>query len=47
LLLSREFAGRRYESAGGAKTRRPLGLAAAFARAMEIDLAYAEPLSRV
>jgi uncharacterized protein (DUF1800 family) len=28
----------------GAKTRRPLALAAAFARAMEIDLVYAEPL---
>jgi uncharacterized protein (DUF1800 family) len=39
LLLSRDFA-----SGSGAKTRRPLSLAAAFARAMQIDLVYAEPL---
>ncbi|HME40966.1 MAG TPA: DUF1800 domain-containing protein [Steroidobacteraceae bacterium] len=40
LLLSRDFAA----APAGAKTRRPLGLAAAFARAMEIDLTYAEQL---
>src|SRR5271170_2806706 len=39
LLLSSEFA-----AARGRKTRRPLALAAAFARAAQIDLAYAEPL---
>jgi uncharacterized protein (DUF1800 family) len=39
LLLSREFA-----EARGAKTRRPLSLVAGFARAMQIDLAYTEPL---
>jgi uncharacterized protein (DUF1800 family) len=39
LLLSRDFTGRR-----AAKTRRPLFLAAAFARAMEVDLVYADPL---
>jgi uncharacterized protein (DUF1800 family) len=44
LLLSQEFAGRRDAPSGGAKIRRPLALAAAFARAMEIDLAYAEQL---
>jgi uncharacterized protein (DUF1800 family) len=40
LLLSREFA-----AARGAKTRRPLALAAAFARAMQIDLGYSEQLA--
>ncbi len=40
LLLSRDFA-----QARGAKTRRPLALAAAFARGLEIDLAYSEPLA--
>jgi uncharacterized protein (DUF1800 family) len=40
LLMSKDFAQSR-----GAKIRRPLALAAAFARAMEIDLAYAEPLA--
>jgi uncharacterized protein (DUF1800 family) len=44
LLLSQEFAGRRDASSGGAKIRRPLALAAAFARALDIDLAYAEQL---
>jgi uncharacterized protein (DUF1800 family) len=39
LLLSRDFA-----AAAGAKTRRPLELAAAFARAMQIDLQYSEAL---
>jgi uncharacterized protein (DUF1800 family) len=39
LLLSRDFA-----AARGAKTRRPLALAAAFARAMQIDLSFSEPL---
>jgi uncharacterized protein (DUF1800 family) len=39
LLLSREFA-----AARGTKTRRPLALAAAFARAMQIDLVFAEQL---
>jgi len=39
LLLSREFM-----AASGTKTRRPLALAAAFARALEIDLAYSEQL---
>ena len=42
LLLSGEFAGRR--STPGTKTRRPLALAAAFARAMDIDLVYSEQL---
>ena len=40
LLLSSDFA-----AARGRKTRRPLALAAAFARAMQIDLTYAEPLA--
>jgi uncharacterized protein (DUF1800 family) len=40
LLLSKEFAAPNR----AAKTRRPLALAAAFARAMQIDLMYAEPL---
>ncbi len=40
LLLSREFA-----AARGTKTRRPLGLAAAFARALAVDFKYAEPVS--
>ena len=39
LLLSPDFA-----AARGSKVRRPLALAAAFARAMRIDLVYAEPL---
>jgi uncharacterized protein (DUF1800 family) len=39
LLLSRDFAQSR-----GAKTRRPLTLAAGFARAMQIDFAYTEPV---
>ncbi len=39
LLLSREFM-----AASGMKTRRPLALAAAFARALEIDLTYSEQL---
>ncbi len=41
LLLSPDFA-----AARGAKMRRPLSLAAAFARAMQIDLVYAEPLGQ-
>lgn len=39
VLLSGEFA-----AARGTKMRRPLNLAAAFARALQIDLNYAEPL---
>jgi uncharacterized protein (DUF1800 family) len=39
LLLSREFA-----AVHDKKVRRPLNLAAAFARALQIDLTYAEPL---
>jgi uncharacterized protein (DUF1800 family) len=42
LLLSHDFAAAR--GTAGAKPRRPLSLAAAFARAMQIDLVYAEPL---
>jgi uncharacterized protein (DUF1800 family) len=38
--LSREFAA----ASPGVKTRRPLALAAAFARTMQIDLLYSEPL---
>jgi uncharacterized protein (DUF1800 family) len=41
LLMSPEFAAR---GAANSKVRRPLALAAAFARAMEIDLQYAEQL---
>jgi uncharacterized protein (DUF1800 family) len=54
LLLSREFmttpgtatsgAAASGVAASGTKTRRPLALAAAFARALEIDLAYSEQL---
>jgi uncharacterized protein (DUF1800 family) len=39
VLLSPDFA-----AARGAKIRRPLSLAAAFARALQIDLTYADPL---
>ena len=41
LLLSREFADPRVR---GTKVRRPLQLAASFARALRIDVVYAEPL---
>jgi uncharacterized protein (DUF1800 family) len=44
LLLSRDFAAAGGAATPGTKTRRPLSLAAAFARAMEIDLAYGEQL---
>jgi uncharacterized protein (DUF1800 family) len=43
LLLSRDFTGQR-DALHGMKVRRPLALAAAFARAMEIDLVYADQL---
>jgi uncharacterized protein (DUF1800 family) len=43
LLLSREFLARR-EATQRAKTRRPLALAAAFARALQVDLKYSEQL---
>jgi uncharacterized protein (DUF1800 family) len=42
LLLSKEF---QDEKIRGTKVRRPLNLAAAFARAMRLDLTYAEPLA--
>ena len=44
LLLSREFLARR-AAPHGAKIRRPLALAAAFARATQIDLKYSEQLA--
>jgi uncharacterized protein (DUF1800 family) len=49
LLLSHEFLEHRAATPGvappSAKTRRPLALAAAFARAMQIDLNYSEQLA--
>jgi uncharacterized protein (DUF1800 family) len=45
LLLSNEFAGAHKPGLRQAKPRRPLALAAAFARGMQIDLVYADPLS--
>jgi uncharacterized protein (DUF1800 family) len=49
LLLSHEFLEQRAATPGvappSAKTRRPLALAAAFARAMQIDLNYSEQLA--
>jgi uncharacterized protein (DUF1800 family) len=43
LLLSKEFAAS--ASGPGRKVRRPLALAAAFSRALQIDLTYADPLN--
>ena len=46
LLLSNEFAASvAAGSEDGRKIRRPLALAAAFARALQIDLSYADPLN--